>query len=270
MNDVVRMTDPARELAELCESLKEGISPENIRGEDYLSQRFHVDLWSPEFFEIIFTISQRIREVDLALNLISLDDDFKDDIRDHIKQISHAFSAQSLRGQWNHVASTCLSRENIQPLKGISGQIRHVMSYRHLSGDDASAVISDVSALIDWLVEHQISENDFIRQALIDGLQRFVFRLTHLKWIGWGYALESLRDVISAYTMLERSGINPVDNPDAEAILKRTAKVIKLISDKIDVAKNVSEKADFLIKAYGVASLIYTGTPVVAALIGKG
>jgi hypothetical protein len=57
---LVPLTDPARELAELCEAMRFST---NNHGETHLAALFSVDAWSPEFFQIIFTITERCRLV---------------------------------------------------------------------------------------------------------------------------------------------------------------------------------------------------------------
>lgn len=264
------MTDPARELAELCENLRTNLSAENVRGEVYLSERFEVDVRSKDYFEILFTIAQRIEEVSNIISELDLDQDYKEDLKKHVASIAESFSAQSLRGPWSHVVNSFLSRENVQPLKGLSGQVRQYAAYRKLNRSEIDDIRNDVDSLLGWLADHQISENDFIRQALIEGLNRVRFRLANLEWVGWGYALAGLKDVIGAYVMLERSGTNAASNPDAQAMLKLTGDFICKTFEKIKTAKDIVDVGDLLLKTYGVVSLIRDGKPVIAALLPSG
>lgn len=267
VNNQIILTDPARELAELCENLRTNLSADNVRGEVYLSERFGVEANSKAYFEILFTIAERVEEICQIINRLDLDQDYKDDLRAHVIQISGSFSAQSLRSPWSQIINTCLSRENVQPLKGLSGQVRQYVAYRKLNKSEIEEVNSDLDSLLSWLLEHQISENDFIRRALIEGLRRVRFRLKNLEWVGCGYALEGLKDVIHAYVMLERSGIDPVRNPDAEAMLKFTGGFITKTFAKLKTAKDVVDVGDLLLKAYGMVSLVQDGKPIIAAFL---
>lgn len=96
MPDSITMTDPARELAELCEALRGGVSSTSISGEQHLADKFDVDPWSFEFFEIVFT--QRVREVSDIVRELDMDEDFKTEICGHVVEIGEAFTAASLRG----------------------------------------------------------------------------------------------------------------------------------------------------------------------------
>ena len=50
------VTDPARELADICMRLTDGVS---TKGDDFLAAKFQVAVWSTEFFQIIFCISKK-------------------------------------------------------------------------------------------------------------------------------------------------------------------------------------------------------------------
>lgn len=158
----------------------------------------------------------------------------------------------------------------MQPLKGVAGLVRKSISFRKLSDDELNDLKVLVVDLKEWLELRQLSDNDFIRQALIEGLGRMHFRLVRLQWVGWGYTLDSLRQVIAAYVMLERTGVTAETNPDAEAILRRLHGLIKSVYEKVNMTKGATETADWLIKAYGVGTLIYHGASPVRALLGHG
>jgi hypothetical protein len=265
--EVKVMTDPLRELAELCTALCSG--NQQLKGDVYLSSHFEIDPWSDDFYSILMAISNRIELVKKIIANMQIDEDFKDEMVGHIEQIRSAFSIQALNNVWGSVGATLLSAQNIQPLKALSGLARTQISYKKLSDSDVTELLGEVIQLKEWLCERQLVEHDFIRQLLIDSLATFEFRLKKLKWVGWGYTLESLREVIGAYLMLQSTGINANDNPDATAIILKINSLIKSVYSKIQTAKNATEAADWLLKAYGAASMIYHGTPIVTALLSS-
>ena len=58
------LTDPARELADLCTQLtKIGPNPNTERGDVFLARALRVSAWSAEFYQIIFIISVRINDL---------------------------------------------------------------------------------------------------------------------------------------------------------------------------------------------------------------
>lgn len=263
------MTDPARELVELCEAVYTVIKPQTL-GEVHLATIFGVEVWSKEFYQIIFTISERVDLLAKLIGELDLDEDFRADIQAHVRDILIAFTGPALRNHWEADGQIRVSPKNVQPLKAVSGLVRARIGYKKLSEDEVAEVLTQVSHLISWLQSHQISEQDFIRQALIDGLTQFRFRLEKVRWLGWGYALDSLREVIAAYVMLERTGVTPEVNPDAGAVMKLVGEFLKGVYERIQVAKGVYESGDFLLKVYGAGALWHQAKPALAGLIGSG
>lgn len=253
-NIVATVTDPARELAELCERLS---SADGNRGDHFLASKFDVPAWSFEFYQIIFCIVQRIEMLEGIINDLDTDEDIKSDAIAHLGKIKSGFDYNCLATAWNQRGHMYISRENFQAIKMLSSLVRERVSYPKLTAEETDEVLALVDNLISWLLEHQIKDNDFIRQALIDGLRQFKFRLEHLKWLGWGYTISSLRDVIGAYLALERGVGDPAQHPDASAVLLKTNSFLKEVYDRTKTAKDIYGVGDFLVKMYVYGSLAY-------------
>jgi len=116
-----------------------------------------------------------------------------------------------------------------------------------------------VQRTLGFLRDHQLERQDFIRQALIEGLEQFIFRLERLRWLGWGYSLEALKDVIGAYFALERGFDTEGGDQIMDATLRKVAGALRSIYSKAGAAKDVVETSDFFLKAYGAAA-IYLNT----------
>ncbi|MEO1242343.1 MAG: hypothetical protein AAFX54_10575 [Pseudomonadota bacterium] len=254
-------TDPAKELAELFDLLN---VPTDTTGDAFLASKFGVQPWSAGFYQIVFCIVERIDFLQSSISGLNIDDDLINDALSSLKQISKAFEREPLRLPWNHNGGgiNYLKKEHIQTIKMLSPEIRRTVSYPRISKDKRNEILDDIEVLITWLTEHQLKEQDFIRQALLDGLYALKFRLSHLNWLGWGYVLSSLRDVIGAYLALER-GI-PADNsaPDGEAVLKKMNAFLSEFYKKTNLLKDISENADFILKAYGAASIFLDSTSI--------
>lgn len=261
----IQLTDPARELVELCAALSTGQT--NAAGDAFLSQHFGVQAWTNDFYRIIMAISDRIEVVRKLVEELELDADFRLEMLAHIDAIRSAFSQTAFSNAWSSFGLQRLSAENVQPLKALSGMIRPRLGYRKLSEEDVDEIGTQAAQLQEWLAEKNLVEHDFIRGLLIEALQSFRFRLEHFQWVGIGYTLEGLREVLSAYFALERAGIDPKVDPNAEAILKKVASLIRLAFGKVQVVKDVADTGDWLLKAYGAASAIYHGAPLVAGLL---
>jgi hypothetical protein len=262
----VQITDPARELVELCELLQGGAV--HLQGDAYLAHNFEVEAWSTDFYRIVMAIIERIDVVNSLVQQLELDNDFRGEMLGHIGIIRTAFGENAFRNAWQSFGLQRLNRENVQPLKALSGLIRSKVSYKKLSEKDISDLLKDAEKLQEWLQDKNLIEQDFIRGLLIEALDSFRFRLARLKWVGIGYTLDGLREVISAYLLLERAGIDPKVDPNAEAILRKVGALLKTVWSKVQTAKTATETADWLLRAYGAASAIYHGAPVVTALLG--
>ncbi|MBI1402710.1 MAG: hypothetical protein GC147_05815 [Porphyrobacter sp.] len=129
------------------------------------------------------------------------------------------------------------------------------MSYPEISDEEREEILSEVAQLREWLEQHQVADQDFLRQAMIDGLRQFEFRLSRVRWFGYGYALNSLKDVIGAYFALERGYLDDGSMPIIGATLQKVGEGLKSIYQKAGFAKDAVERTDFIIRAYGAASI---------------
>jgi hypothetical protein len=180
--------------------------------------------------------------------------------------MKQAFNIDGLMNGWAAHGRVHLGAQNIQPIKMLSAMVRQKVSYPKLSNDELTELLGQIDDLTTWLEEHQTKEQDFIRQAILDGVRQFRFRLERIGWFGWGYTLESLRDVIGAYMALERGlpaqGVDPV----AEAVLKKVGAFVKDFYEKTKFAKDVVDTGDFMLRAYGAVSLLAHGGSVAGLL----
>ena len=262
-------TDPAKEIAEICDKIRSPSS--NVAGANFLSEHFNVSAWSPEFYEIVFTIAKRISQLqELIGDLQNVDDDIRDQAIEHLSTILKAFSQAGLVNHWSHASTNFISAEHVNPIKMLSSEVRRVQTLPRLSEDEKRELLSEVDDLLLWLHEHQINENDFIRQAIIEGLESFRFRVERVSWVGWGYSLDSLRAVIGAYLALER-GIQPTQQPDAQAVLMKVGAALKFVFQKVGVVKDTTEKAGWLIEGYkNISAAVVAGKGAIVLIAAAG
>lgn len=70
--------------------------------------------------------------------------------------------------------------------------------------------------------------------------------------------------------LLERGEPTAASQPDAAAMLHKVGGVIKSVYSKVSVAKDVSDHGDWLLRAYGLGSLVYqTGKPLISGFLGS-
>jgi len=257
------LTDPAKELVEVCELL--AVTGRG-RGDEFLASKFAVEAWSLEFYRIIFCIIDRIEHVREIIQHIGLDDDTINDAGAHLDQIKSAFNKESAVNEWNSTGLKAVSRANSSPIKMLSKSIRDIESYPKLSDKEAVELLELCSDLIEWLKENSVASHDFIRISLISGLEQFRFRLSKLRWVGWSYTAQSLREVVGACMALDRGmPENRLLAPDAEAVLAKTKALLGRVFEIVGVARETTDRVEFLVRAYGYASSL--GGPAAAAAI---
>lgn len=258
------LTDPARELADICTALN---TATHRQGDVVLAQKFDVETWSADFYQILFTIQSRIDELIEIVRDLDMDDDFKEEAVTHIEQIRMAFTQNGTANQWSHSVTNYLNPTNVGPLKMLSMQVRATHAYPKLTEAEQTELLGEVDLLLEWLGGHQLREHDFIRAALIDGIEQFRFRLHRLRWLGWGYTLASLREVIGAYLALEAGVSSAADAPDAAAMLAKVRATVVAVFEKAGLAKGAVELGAFGLKAYGAVSLYVAGKTGIAGLL---
>ena len=261
------VTDPAKELAELCEKLS---TNSGKRGDDHIAAMLGVEPWSREFYQIIFQIIERIDLISGILGKLEIDDDLKNDAGQNLRRIKSAFNRESLHSSWDARGRACLGRENTGPIKMLSVPVRAVVSYPKLSQAEIDDVLEQVEKLLVWLRDQQLKEHDFVRQSIIEGLEHFEFRLSRINWLGWGYTVEALREVVSAYLILQGMVPQVGNNPVEEVILKKLGGLLKNIYSYAKATKEGFEAADFFLRMYGAYSISTQATQDIAGLIASG
>lgn len=249
-DNMVGTTDPAREIVDICRQLGR---PGDKRGDDYIAAKFGVDPWSRDFFEIVFSIVERLDHLrDIAADL-EFDDDQLSEIKHHIEGVKSAFGRQSLASPWNNggMGASLLSGSHVAAINVLSGPVRRKVSYPKLEKDEVDEIVGLIDALLSWLEDEQLSEKDFIRQGLIEGLKGMRIRLSRLEWLGWSYTVQSLRDVITAYMALEREFPDPQANPLAAAIEKKTLDLLEKVWVKTGQASEVRDRLGLIVEIYG-------------------
>lgn len=259
-----KTTDPAAELAQLLDSLKGNA---NVRGGQYLAGNFSVEEESFEFYQIVFSIIQRIEGLRQLIEKLDGFEHLRSDMENHLQAIKGGFTSNSLQNPWDRWGNGHVNPTNIQPIKMASAFIRTQVSYPELSETERAEVVAIANEVLEWLRSHQIEDNDFIRQAIIDGLEAFVFRMERLKWLGWGYSVESLRSVVTAYFALERGFVDEAATPNTGAAVKKLSAGLRKIFEKVGVAKDIIDRADFMLKAYGTLMLAVQANAGIAGLI---
>ena len=259
------LTDPAKELAETLARLA---SEPSTQVTQKISIDAKVKAWSPGFFRILFEILNRINLVESKVSDLPLDEDVKQDAMESIAVIRSVFSDPNVLSQTTTQIRPRITGSNATVLKMLSMMIREKVSYPLLDNEQREEVLKEVSALREWLAEVQSDEKDFIRAALIEGLDNFSFRMERLAWFGHGYALDGLKEVIRAYLSLQGAqAIDPSGSELQDAILAKGKATILRVLQTFDLAKDNADRADWALRAYGAVSALADGSSTVTGLL---
>lgn len=252
MTDV---TDVATEFAAMCRDLSR--VERKKQGDVWLSERFGLEPWSADFYKVIFCILSRADEVGVIIGRLKIDETLLNALDANLAQIKSAFSKSYLNTAWDgNGGPSKLQPDNVAPISAIGPMVRQVSKLPKLSEEEIEDLIGDVDQLIDWLEEHQLKNEDFIRQAIIDGAKNFRFHLVQFKWVGVGYTIKSLREVIGAYLALEKSVGNAGENTTSMAMLKKVFGFLEKVNDTVGSAKDTASNAAFLLQFYGGYSVL--------------
>jgi hypothetical protein len=255
-------TDLALDLAELCDRLNVHTSE---AGDQFIADLLSVQPWSSEFFQIIFSIINRALALEQLLKGIITNPAVLSDATSHLAHIKGAFDKASLTATWTTRGRSLVSPEHSSPIRMLSPALPSGSRYPKLTPEEADELRALVNQLLSWLRRLQLSERDFIRESLIEGLEQFQFRLVHLEWFGWGYTIQSLRDVILAYLTLER-GVDPQASPDAAAVLKRLSVLFRRVYQYGSAGKDATDTANWAIACYNFT--IATAGPALGYVAG--
>lgn len=238
-----------------------------MAGAELLARRFSVQVWSTEFILIIASIHQRIDALRVMLGETDLDGDIKIAAQNGLESIRAVFSMAGFANPWSHSVKTFLTDANLNLIRMASLYVRTNHGYYALEKEELDDVVNDCVTLIDWLKSAELTENDFIRGALIDGLEGFVFKLNRVGYFGWPDSFESLKNVIAAYMALERGMPDANVSPPYEAAVKKTGEVLRKTFERIKLTKEVSEVGDWLLRGYVGLQAIGHVSPAIAGLL---
>jgi hypothetical protein len=261
---VAEQTNIALELAHLCDRLS---FDSGHGGDAVLAKLFGVEAWSAEFFQIIFSIVARTHALETQLTSTIKSEAVVSGAKHHLSQIRQAFGKNALNSAWRSHGMQLVGAMHSSPVRMVSAALPENLSYPKLSTEERVELSEMVDELLGWLREKQLSDRDFIRESLIEGLELFKFRLDRMEWFGWGYSIETLQQVFLAYYALEK-GLDPVANPDAGAVLKKLEAVFKKVLSYTTTTKDAADKAGWLLSCYKyVVSAAPTGGAYIAGLL---
>ncbi|WP_311031219.1 hypothetical protein [Mesorhizobium koreense] len=262
----MRKTDPAKEIAAFCDALATGGS---TKGDVHIANAFSVRPWSAEFLLILNAFMDRTELVISTIDRVDVDDDHRKEMKSHVRALQGLCSLKVLGATWNNSDGglPLVKGASRAAVSSLSPSIRLWVWYPLLEEQERQGVLAQVEMIIGKLEELQLGDRDFIRQALIDGLRQFHFRLARLKWLGWGYTIAGLRSVITAYLALERDFPNANENTSAAAAMKWTQGLFETVWKYTGYAADAKSRYDVAALAFNVA---HVAGPFIAGYLSAG
>lgn len=257
-------TDPLRELVDLCELLRRETSD---TGAVFLATQFELAPWSTGFLQIIAAIGSRFDQANELLHEVMPDPELRTEALSYLGQLRGAFTGPGLVHAWGSQFNGSLAPINTKTLRMLSPLVGAKYQIPKLSKQEADELLAEVNEVTSWLNDLRLRDHDFLREALIEGLTGFTFRLCHLRWVGWGYTLGGLRDVIGALLALEKLDQGPAETPEIQVILQRATGLVKSVFEKASTIKEGIEITRLLVEAYGALRLVASGGSMVAGLL---
>lgn len=260
-----KISDPIREYTDLCIFVRANSS--QSAGADMLAAAFQVQAWSADFMLILATIYQRIDALQAMIEATELDEDIQATAKSCLKNTRVAFADYGLRNQWQQSVQNYLSDTHLAPLRMLSAYIRISNGYTVPDGEELAELAAEIETLITWLSDIQLTDKDFIRAALIEGLQGFLFRIQRVGFFGWPGTFESLKAVVTAYMALERGMPDPNASPPYEAAVKKVGDFLIKALERVKSTKEVVEVGDWLLRGYGALQAIGHAQPAISGLL---
>ncbi|HET6408772.1 MAG TPA: hypothetical protein VFG14_12885, partial [Chthoniobacteraceae bacterium] len=122
----MELTDPAHEFATLCRDLR-GQAPES--GATFLAAQFETDEYSEEFYQILFAIVERGKNLSKLTAQIPEATHIAAQIERNISHILVAFDPSYLGSAWKNHGPPKLQEDNVAPIFIFSAVVRNHVSY---------------------------------------------------------------------------------------------------------------------------------------------
>lgn len=246
MEEPTQFTDFALELAEAFNELKH---PANEIGATHLASKFEVAPWSPEFMLILVSIRERIIALQTYASTAPAPDLVRSTILGGLSTATEAIGINSLNRPWKEIGSPSMA-SCVGNIALFSPTVQQVIKYPKPTPDEIKSVIAEADNLLEYLALLQLTDGDFCRQATIEGIRMFRFRLAYLKWLGANYSRVGLQSVAGAGLALATfNGQSATNSNNAEAV-QRVIGFVKRSYETLHTTKEVTETADFLVKAF--------------------
>jgi len=243
------LTNPALELYNLCSLLVE-TGDVNETTDVVIAKNFNVSHWSIELFEIIFIINkniEKIGEIIIDAKYEHMHELSRSIHLGNLLKLKSCFQKDYIFSSWQSSKAECMSEVNLHNIIHLSDCLKIEDKFVKLSKDQIEFIFNQLDTISRKLEKMVNNKNGFFVDILLEGINKFEFRLDRYHILGINYPLESFSELINNFVSFEKF-MNEDFNVDEKSTneLKSVSKLIVKISDTLFKCKNIVENGDWI------------------------
>jgi hypothetical protein len=238
----IELTDPARELANLGQFFLDSANKGDTT--DGLTRCFALPADDPHFLEILAAVQHRVRNVESLANAPG-ESDFDPELRSQVVTATRSFGQllhpKNAPTPWHQSRATFLPDKHITAIRFFSATARRFRPLRVISEADREEALDRIKEITERL-RVDLSLENWMRAALVDGLERLFLVLKHLQFFGHESAVVEL--------LLMHEKISVVEEAVGEA-KKKDSVTLRDALLVITLAANLFTLPDQVASAFG-------------------
>lgn len=193
MSDFGTITDPAREIGELGETLL-AISPSNDPTFNVLARATGLRVETSEFLLTLAGASSRIEGLSEHVRTTThgaVGTRSRTQVLDALERLGQPFRAQNFATPWKDVRVHYVREADIAAMEMFSAHMIQIQPLRRLSDEERERLLNAIDdAITDTLAQSDLME--WMKAPLIEGLRQLRLIVQHIAFFGHGRAVDDL------------------------------------------------------------------------------
>jgi hypothetical protein len=242
-------TDLSQELHHLCAKLIH-VGNVNESTDAVLANVFNVEPWSSEFFEIVFIVTDKI---ELLIKILSseyyekkLNALSRPKYINNLNLIKSMFDKNGIYSNWNSIIVNILTENTIDSVLAVSDSLNDSDKIFKLTHSEIFSLISMSDKIKSQLLKMENSKNKFFVDSIMVGLEKFLFRLDRIGYLGIVSTLESFSELLKQIIILENICTNSSENLIFDRnVIEKISTTFKGMAQLLIKGKEVGETVIF-------------------------
>jgi hypothetical protein len=188
----IELTDPSKELSALGELVGRVAGGQSvIQG---LSKCIGISLDDPEFLDVLAAIQRRIRDVEHLAKTADdsdFDEKMKSQVLSAVRNFAEFVHPKNANVNWDQLRSSMLSPNTITTLTFFSQTARRYRPLRVVPAEAREEVLTKLAETIQEVNKDKNLE-EWMKNTLVEGLERIDLVLRHLQFFGHDVAITEL------------------------------------------------------------------------------